>query len=665
MAHFTLNRLFKTTRRPQRVRHQAIETVEQRVFLSATSTPDPNFGNDGLQAIELSGAQRSSTSTDVGLVAVGDKYYGIAEYTTGVQIFARDASGAADTTFGSDGFVSPSELGFNYHVESIAAQSNGKLIIGGSSGSWWSEGSGDFAFMRVNPNGTLDASFGSGGIQVVDGNYNDYGLRSIVVRPNDQIVAVGTSQLFTGIDYIALMQLGANGAPDVNFGDGNPGINLSGYDTEARNVTLDEHNDRIVVTGIQRVPGLPESNISVHQFKDNGLEDALFGGGDAVEEVGLSNSYEEVYGVAFSGGWIYLSGWRFDTAENEYEDYIARVSRGPGNSANPTGEWDESFGGDGFKDINMFGLSILSAPDGGFYLGGETSTSASTFGLKIEKYTAQGTRDNSFDTTSLPISGWTVGGSQLIRDDNGGLVFARDISPVEANTPTLHLARFATGPTFAMLDDGILTVTGTDEKDSISVSQSGSQITAMLNGQKASFPADLVQNIRVSAGAGNDNVKLSTTMSVTVYGEEGADRIKGSNGADFLYGGQGSDNISGGNGADFLSGGSGNDVLNGGKGQDYIIGDAGADVIKGGSGNDEVHAGPGNDKITGNNGNDLLYGDDGDDIISGSGGNDTIHGGSGNDTLKGNGGSDSLFGEAGVDALFGSKRHDLLDFGPQ
>ena len=67
---------------------------------------------------------------------------------------------------------------------------------------------------------------------------------------------------------------------------------------------------------------------------------------------------------------------------------------------------------------------------------------------------------------------------------------------------------------------------------------------------------------------------------------------------------------------------------------DYIYATNGADVIHGGAGNDYIYGRDGNDILRGGTGNDVLYGGEGNDLLDGDAGNDTLYGGNGNDTFR-------------------------------
>lgn len=144
----------------------------------------------------------------------------------------------------------------------------------------------------------------------------------------------------------------------------------------------------------------------------------------------------------------------------------------------------------------------------------------------------------------------------------------------------------------------------------------------------------------VVGGLGGDILNNSNGADVS-YGNEGSDRINGSNGNDLIFGGLGNDTIRGSNGDDIIYGGQGDDNIDGGNGDDFIYGESGDDELTGSNGNDRMFGGEGKDRLEGENGNDYLEGESGDDSLKGGNGSDTLLGGTGKDTGDGNLGTDS------------------------
>lgn len=189
------------------------------------------------------------------------------------------------------------------------------------------------------------------------------------------------------------------------------------------------------------------------------------------------------------------------------------------------------------------------------------------------------------------------------------------------------------------LVDGMLTVTGTDSADDISIRPvrgSTTQVTATVNSIPKVFDLAEIDQVFINSLAGNDRVSIDgqLTLDVTVDGGAGNDLLKTGAGNDSVLGGDGDDEIESGAGNDSINGGAGNDKLRGGNGDDNILGDVG---------NDQAWGGTGNDTLDGGDGDDVLRGEAGQDQLFGQAGNDTLEGGADTDTLDGGDGTNVLY----------------------
>jgi len=183
-------------------------------------------------------------------------------------------------------------------------------------------------------------------------------------------------------------------------------------------------------------------------------------------------------------------------------------------------------------------------------------------------------------------------------------------------------------------------------------------------------------------GNGDDHIEGGASND-SLYGEAGADDIRGGTNDDFIDGGADNDTLFGDAGNDALWGRGGDDTLDGGTGNDLLVGGSGVDVMHGGAGDDALYAniGPdggftsatpyadtlfgdaGDDVLVGSFGNNYLNGGADDDLLSGGFDSDVLDGGTGNDTLRGGSEADTLYGGAGTDVLDGGTGDDLLDGG--
>ena len=207
--------------------------------------------------------------------------------------------------------------------------------------------------------------------------------------------------------------------------------------------------------------------------------------------------------------------------------------------------------------------------------------------------------------------------------------------------------------------DGLLSINGDADDNRIGVEVSGDRLRVHVDGRSADFNAKDVSLIFVQAGAGNDIVKIDSSVSLPtrLYGGLGNDRLSGGSGPDLIEGNAGNDRIKGNAGADLLFGGLGNDRVAGGRGDDYLAGGSGNDRLRGGLGNDWIFGDATNTYPEGAV-DPQVYADThaetnaGRDWIDGGKGRDTLYGGRGNDTLRGGAGRDFIAGGTGHDRVF-------------
>jgi Ca2+-binding RTX toxin-like protein len=240
----------------------------------------------------------------------------------------------------------------------------------------------------------------------------------------------------------------------------------------------------------------------------------------------------------------------------------------------------------------------------------------------------------------------------------------------------------------AAVADGLLTITGTDARDSVEINAGDApgRVVAFINRSGQVF--DGVSRISVSGGLGNDFVTVNPALTIpaTLDGGAGGDRLFGGAGDDLLLGGDGSDDIFDGSGNDTVSGGHGNEVFDPGPGADSYSGGDGNDVLnyfartadldisldgqandgEAGEGDnvasdiDIVYGGSGNDRFVGSDRNDFFYGGIGRTTAFGLGGNDTL-GATAGGLLDGGDGNDNLFIDSdGPVTLVGGNGDDRL-----
>jgi hypothetical protein len=122
----------------------------------------------------------------------------------------------------------------------------------------------------------------------------------------------------------------------------------------------------------------------------------------------------------------------------------------------------------------------------------------------------------------------------------------------------------------ASLNAGVLTVTGTDAADRISIRQRRGTVILDDNGALHTYAAADVRKVVIDGLLGNDLLRADRSDLPAV--------LSGHAGNDTLIGGLGDDVLAGGKGHDRLVGGPGNDQLFGQTGDDNVRGGAGRDL---------------------------------------------------------------------------------------
>jgi hypothetical protein len=185
----------------------------------------------------------------------------------------------------------------------------------------------------------------------------------------------------------------------------------------------------------------------------------------------------------------------------------------------------------------------------------------------------------------------------------------------------------------ATLENGVLTVDGTNASDNIAIrlqaGQPGILQVDLGDDGSADFSFARAAVAKIALDGGNSGDRLRIDESNGVFGDTIPTTIDGGNGNDELFGGAGAETLLGGNGNDLLVGG-GAGTLSGGNGDDTVAGGPGAETLLGGNGNDSIDGNKGNDVAFMGNGNDTFVWDPGD-------GSDTIEGQNGEDTMVFNG----------------------------
>jgi uncharacterized delta-60 repeat protein len=206
------------------------------------------------------------------------------------------ANGTLDPTFGNGGEVVTPIAGKDAYINSLALE-NGDIVAGG----WWNSGpptAYGWALARYTLSGSLDTTFGSGGIVTIPAptpptenttssirsSITPDNITSLLVQPNGQIVAVGYAS--NGYGCWALARFNSDGTLDGTFGSGGIVTSAPAGNDMALGAAL-QSNGQIAVVGGQAQGGQAAgydhgSSFEVGVYNTDGSLDSSFGSGGFV-----------------------------------------------------------------------------------------------------------------------------------------------------------------------------------------------------------------------------------------------------------------------------------------------------------------------------------------------------------------------------------------------
>lgn len=331
---------------------------------------------------------------------------------------AEAAPGELDPSFGSGGIVS-SSTGI---TADIATEADGKIVAVSQHESCAPTCQTEFLVERFNEDGSLDSSFGTGGVVLTNfPGSSEAAASSVIVEPGGKLLVGGDAG-----GELALARYLSNGTLDSSFGGGDgkataavPTTNGSGFWSESGSMAL-LPSGQIVLGGSDLINEHPvgESDWQTHmvlaRFNADGSLDTSFGTSGV-----LIGPKGNLYGLAAdASGRILAAGW------SNTEFTVARFTT--------SGSLDPSFAGTGLfkRNLNVTGskaADVLVQPNG------KILASGYGVGTTLFRFNEDGSLDSSFgggDGIVTPSFGspCCIGGSAvgLALDTGGRIVFVGD-----------------------------------------------------------------------------------------------------------------------------------------------------------------------------------------------------------------------------------------------
>lgn len=328
-------------------------------------------------------------------------------------------SAELDESFGTDGKIATSVGNYNDQAYAIALQSDGKILVGGSS----SNGSDlDFAVVRYKRDGSLDTSFNYDGTVTTQVGRDDDEIAAIAIQEDGYIIAAGYSIQDNKRDF-ALVKYAPDGQRDSSFGlDGIVITEYGSMDDEITAVAVDDEG-RIVIAGYST--GTTGRAVVVGRYLANGDLDNSFG----YQGVSLAGIGEDALARSIdldNDGRIIITGSYY--FEERTEIMVLRF--------NETGELDTSFGEDGIAFTNYTqdvteGYGVKLHDNGAILVAGSVG-SPGELDSALFYFTADGQPQTGFgDNGMLEIAASLEDDMALAVDIDGNTVYLSGFTTVD------------------------------------------------------------------------------------------------------------------------------------------------------------------------------------------------------------------------------------------
>jgi uncharacterized delta-60 repeat protein len=251
---------------------------------------DSSFGIAGTLTTSFGSSVFADTHSvisqpDGKLLVAGDIEAG-GQYDFALARYNND--GSLDASFGTGGKVTTDFASTKDIAYSVTLQADGKIVAAGFSNDTFSTG--DFAVARYNADGSLDASFGVGGKVTTNlGSHSLESAESVRIQPDGKLVVAGYSYVGPGAksDFV-LLRYNSDGSLDSSFGtDGKVVTDLGPQIEEADSLVI-QPDGKILVVGTMGTTGAnPGSDLALVRYNSDGSLDTSFGAGTALSGPGF------------------------------------------------------------------------------------------------------------------------------------------------------------------------------------------------------------------------------------------------------------------------------------------------------------------------------------------------------------------------------------------
>ncbi|MET0758821.1 MAG: T9SS type A sorting domain-containing protein [Flavobacterium sp.] len=345
--------------------------------LNADGTLDPAFNVSMVMGV--SGDLYSMALQSDGKIVVGGSFAFRSDLTR--RHFGRlNLDGTLDTTFNT-AFNTDTQI--NYPVRSVAVQPDGKIIAGGNFTSY--NGTEINRIGRFNVDGSLDTGFNPGlGVDVLYPNSSEY-VYAVRVQTDGRILLAGNYGSYNGTVRNFMTRLNTDASSDISF---NPGRGANGFvnNMDILAIALQSDNKILIGGNFTSFNGFTAKRIG--RLNTDGTLDGSFNSGTGANDF--------VNTIAAQSNGKILIGGNFSAFNDIAVGSICRL--------NTDGTLDTAFnsgtGVGAYSSVNR----IVLQPNGKFLISGNFSSYNGVSRNRIARLNNDGTLDTTFDPSTGPSS---------------------------------------------------------------------------------------------------------------------------------------------------------------------------------------------------------------------------------------------------------------------
>jgi uncharacterized delta-60 repeat protein len=303
-------------------------------------SPDPTFGVSGIVGSAPIRARVLARRDDGRLIGAGITIPGGGQIAFAISLVQWHANGAVDATFGTSGVATsrgvwPLDFLPGPSVSAVVVEPNGKITVAGGAAHL---GVRHLLLARFNPEGTVDASFGTAGVVSlpVDGT-----VHALVAEPDGKLVVAGETAdvpLAAG-SCVTLWRFAVDGSVDHDFGLDGSVRSCAGAPSGA-DALLQQPDGKLVAAGFGTDEGTGRRFAQITRFGTDGSIDVAFGSSGSVRVSDRSSDLEARAVAIQPDGRLVIAGSRFMSARFDPDGFVnlGYGVNGVVHSAIPTGD---------------------------------------------------------------------------------------------------------------------------------------------------------------------------------------------------------------------------------------------------------------------------------------------------------------------------------------